>query len=234
MGQETGTASSLRCLLVLVLVTAGSAALVAGLVPDLLAFGTAVRSGALAGDPFDEVLVDVCEVALTGCTVWLWLATAVVASDAARGRTSGHRGVPDAVRRAVLTACGVALVGALGAPAHAGDEVGSSPLEGLPLPDRATTTTHVSQVFARAASHQYRAGTPSRLQRAVVVVQPGDTLWAIARADLLPHADDGAVARRVREIHQTNRAVIGTDPDLIRPDQRLRMPRPTMIREENR
>ena len=45
------------------------------------------RSGALAGDPFDEVLVDVCEVALTGCIVWLWLATAVVASGAARGRT---------------------------------------------------------------------------------------------------------------------------------------------------
>ena len=180
------------------------------------------------------MLVDVCEVALTGCTVWLWLATAVVAGDAARGRASGHRGVPDAVRRVVLTACGVALVGALGAPAHAGDEVGSSPVEGLPLPDRATTTTHVSQVFARAASRQDRAATPSWRQSAVVVVQPGDTLWAIARADLPAHADDGTVALRVREIHQTNRAVIGTDPDLIRPDQRLRMPRPTMIREENR
>ena len=67
-----------------------------------------------------------------------------------------------------------------------------------------------------------------------MVVRPGDTLWAIARADLPADADDGAVARRVREIHQTNRAVIGTDPDLIRPDQRLRMPRPTTIREEHR
>ncbi len=234
MSQRPRTASSLRCLLVLVTVTGGSTALVGLLVPDLLALGTAARSGALAGIPYDEVLVGVCEVAVTGCAVWLWLATAAVASDAARGRTSGHRGVPDAVRRVVLTACGVALVGALGAPAHAGDEVGSSPVEGLPLPDRATTTTHVSQVFARAASHQDTAGTPSWRQPAVVVVQPGDTLWAIARADLPPHATDGAVALRVRSIHQTNRAVIGTDPDLIRPDQRLRMPGPTTIRKEHR
>jgi nucleoid-associated protein YgaU len=89
-------------------------------------------------------------------------------------------------------------------------------------------------VYARAASRHDQAGGPSRPQPAIVVVRPGDTLWTIARADLLANADDGAVAVRVREVHQVNRAVIGADPDLILPGQRLRMPRPTTIREEHR
>ena len=235
MEHFSGRASFVRCLLVLLTVTAGVAALVTGLLPDVLALLSAIRSGAVAGEPFDEVLVRGCEVAVAGCAVWLWLATVVVTRDAARGRMPGHCGVPRAWRRLVLTACGVALVGALGAPAHADDGARSSPVEGLPLPDRATTTTYVSQVFAaQTASHQNRPATPSRQRPAVVVVRPGDTLWAIARAELPADADGGAVAARVREIHQANRAVIGTDPDLIRPDQRLRMPRPQTIREEHR
>jgi hypothetical protein len=234
MGQFSGRASIARCLLVLLAATAGVTVLMARLLPDVLALGAAIRSGAVAGSPFDEVLVQGCEVALAGCAGWLWLTIVVVTRDAARGRVARQRGVPGAVRRVVLAACGVALVGALGSPAHAGDGTGSSRLEGLPLPDRATTTTYVSQVFARASSRQDRPGTASRRRPAVVVVQPGDTLWAIARAELPADADDDAVAARVREIHRANRAVIGANPDLIRPDQRLRMPRPTTIREEHR
>jgi LysM domain len=233
MGQGTETRSVPRCLLVLVTVTAGAGALIALLAPDLLELATAVRRGDLSGTPFDEVLVAVCEVAVTGCAAWLWLATAVVTTDAARGRRSRHRVVPGTVRRVVLAACGVTLVGGLGAPAHASDGAGTSPLDGLPLPDRATTTTYVSEVFAQAAP-RHRADGRSAPQPAIVVVRPGDTLWAIARADLPAQAPDGAVAQRVREIHQANRAVIGTDPSLIRPDQRLRMPRPKTIREEHR
>jgi len=234
MGQGSGRRSVPRCLLVLVAVTAGAGALIALLAPDLLELATAVRGGDLGGTPFDEVLVAVCEVAVTGCAAWLWLATAVVTTDTARGRRSRHRVVPGTVRRVVLAACGVTLVGGLGAPAHANDGAGASPLEGLPLPDRATTTTYVSKVFAQAAPRHDRAGSRSGPQRTIVVVRPGDTLWAIARADLPADAHDRAVAVRVREIHQANRAVIGTDPGLIRPGQRLRMPRPTTIREEHR
>jgi hypothetical protein len=79
-------------------------------------------------------------------------------------------------------------------------------LTGLPLPDR-------------------QRGTPSeRPAEHRVEVRPGDTLWAIAVRSLPAGADPGAVARRCRHIHQTNRAVIGDDPDLIRPGQRLRVP----------
>lgn len=228
--EQPGTA---RCLLVLLAVTSGAVALVARLLPDLVALGRAIRSGGVAAAPFDGVLVQVCELAIAGCGAWLWLATAVVAADAARGRHARRRGVPVAIRRMVLAACGVALVSGLGAPAHADDSGARSPLQGLPLPDRATTTTHVSQVFARAAAH-HRAVTTSQQHLAVVGVEPGDTLWSIARVDLPANAPDAAVARRVREIHQANRSVIGTDPDLIRPGQRLRMPLPTWIREEHR
>ena len=233
MGQELGRASFSRCLLVLAAVTAAAVLLVASLLPDAVALGGAIRSGAVARDPFDAVLVEFCEVAVAGCAAWLWLATAVTAAYAVRGRRAGHRGVPGAVRTLVLAACGVALVGGLGAPAHAGHGGRTSPVEGLPLPDRATTTTHVSRVFARAAAQQDRA-RPVRREPSVVVVRPGDTLWAIARADLPPEADDTTVAARARQIHLANRAVIGADPDLIRPDQRLLMPPPTAIREEHR
>jgi hypothetical protein len=232
MGQDTGTASLPRCLLVLLTATTGAILVVVPLLPDVVALGRAVRYGAIAAAAFDDVLVQVCEVVVAACAAWLWLATAVTAADAVRGQRAGHRGVPGAVRSLVLAACGVALVAGLGAPAHAGDGGRTSPVAGLPLPDRATTT-HVSRVFARAAASQDRV-RPGRRERAVVVVRPGDTLWAIARAGLPPHADAGAVARRVREIHRTNRSVIGADPDLIRPDQRLLMPPPTTIREEHR
>jgi len=233
VGHTVAKAGFARCCGVFLAVTAGTALLIALLLPDVVALLGAIRDRAVARDPFDAVLVEICEVAVAGCAAWLWLATAVTAADAVRGRRAGHRGVPGAVRTLVLAACGVALVGGLGAPAHAGHGGRTSPVEGLPLPDRATTTTHVSRVFARAAAQQDRA-RPVRREPSVVVVRPGDTLWAIARADLPPEADDTTVAARARQIHLANRAVIGADPDLIRPDQRLLMPPPTAIREEHR
>jgi nucleoid-associated protein YgaU len=55
-------------------------------------------------------------------------------------------------------------------------------------------------------------------------VRPGDTLWRLA-AGLLPEdADTGAVASLCARLYELNRAVIGDDPDLIRPGQRLRVP----------
>ena len=56
------------------------------------------------------------------------------------------------------------------------------------------------------------AGGPQR-----VTVRPGDTLWDLA-ADHLGSGD------RWPAIYALNRAVIGADPDLIQPAQRLRLP----------
>jgi hypothetical protein len=231
VSQTAAKATFARCVWVLLTVTAGTAVLVALLLPDGLTLGASIRTGAVVREPFDAVLVHACEVAVCGCAAWLWLATLVVTADAARGRERSTRGVPPAWRRLLLAACGVGLAAGLGAPAHARDGSGASRVEGLPFPDRATTTTHVSQVFARAASRQVGARS-SPPEPAIVVVQPGDTLWDLARAALPTEADDATVAARVLQIHRANRGVIGANPDLIRPHQRLRMP-PT-IREETR
>ena len=225
-----------RCVLVLLTVTAGCATLLASLLPDLHTLGTAVRSGALADRPFDRLLIDVCRLAVAGCALWLWASATVVAADAARGRLTEQVGIPDGVRQVVLAACGLALVAGPTA-AHADDSQRAGAARqalvvGLPLPDRATATMQISRMFARATSRH----APSRLirEQSVVVVRSGDTLWQLARTGLPAQVPDRVVAERVRRIHHANRAVIGSDPDLIQPGQRLLMPQPSPDREEPR
>lgn len=59
-----------------------------------------------------------------------------------------------------------------------------------------------------------------------VVVRPGDSLWRIAAAELGPAATPGRLARAWPQWYAANRAVIGADPDVIRPGQHLRPPTP--------
>ena len=56
-----------------------------------------------------------------------------------------------------------------------------------------------------------------------VLVAPGDSLWSISE-QALPGATTGEVADHVSRLHAANRAVVGTDPDLIHPGQRLALP----------
>jgi resuscitation-promoting factor RpfA len=63
---------------------------------------------------------------------------------------------------------------------------------------------------------------PSR-DRAVVVV-PGDTLWDIAARELGGEPSNREIAERWPRWYASNRAVIGADPDLILPGQRLSLP----------
>ena len=59
----------------------------------------------------------------------------------------------------------------------------------------------------------------------VVVVRRGDTLWEIAARHLGADATPAEVARAWPEWHRANRTVIGADPDLLLPGQRLVPPR---------
>lgn len=54
-----------------------------------------------------------------------------------------------------------------------------------------------------------------------VVVAPGDSLWSIARSRAAADATAAEIDRSWRRIWRANRDVIGADPDLIRPGQRI-------------
>ena len=152
-----------------------------------------------------ESLVRLCLVALLASVAWGWLQGLAAVVEAWRGSTGSGR--PGAVRRVVLTACGVAVVSvlavrpALAAPGHPD---GHDVLTGLPLPQRAVGPAHATG--------------------RVVAVRSGDTLWTLAAAELPPRANAADITDRWRLIYLRNRGVIGADPDLIRPGQLLRLP----------
>ena len=60
----------------------------------------------------------------------------------------------------------------------------------------------------------------------VVRVEPGDCLWDIA-ARGLPRPSDARIAATWPRWWRTNRRVVGADPDLLHPGQRLRPPAST-------
>jgi nucleoid-associated protein YgaU len=194
-------ASLHRCLAVAVVATATAVAALRWLVPVALA--------PAAG--FDGALVRICAVVAAVATAWLWLVTAAVLVEAVRGGGWRARGVPAPVRRLLLAACGVAVVAGLASPAGAttgrqdppqtAASVVAAVVAGLPLPDRPHGPAH-----------------PQR--RPVVTVHDGDTLWSIADEHL-------GAGDRWPEIYALNRSVVGADPDLIRPAQRLRLPAPS-------
>lgn len=229
MSRDLGRASLPRCTGVWLLATAALVGLAAWLLPAL-ADGTTT---AVRGGGFDTALVRLCELVLLGCGAWLWVVTAVVTLDAARGRTAARAGTPRWLRRALLGACGVALTGSLVTPAHAGPPQpaggrsgAGSLVAGLPLPDRATAAGHVGRLLAREMAREMAQKTARhRSEPEHVVVGPGDTLWSLAGDDLPPGATDAEISRHWQRIYRANREVIGPDPDLILPHQRLRLPR---------
>jgi nucleoid-associated protein YgaU len=215
--------STSRCLLVEAAATSALAGLWALAAP---AAGGVVP---VQGAAFDDVLVGGCAVAALVAGTWLWLVASVVVGEALSGRAAeagnGARGVPRAVRTAVLAACGIALVAPMGPASAAEPSHPSQALHGLPMPDRATSTSAwvAAAVRSAAAQPDVHDAAPVHATR-THVVRTGDTLWSLAAADLSPTAAAGDVTRRWHRLHQLNRAVIGDDPDLIHPGQRLRLP----------
>jgi nucleoid-associated protein YgaU len=158
----------------------------------------------------DEALVRLCLAALVIAAGWAWLQA--MAGVAAAWRGAAGPVLHPGPRRLALTLCGVALTGALAAPAHAGDGPRPDPLSGLPLPERAEGPAHSRQ--------------------ATVVVRSGDTLWTIAERRLPVPATDRQVTTGWHAIYRRNRGVIGPDPDLILPGQGLSLPRLTQPMKE--
>jgi nucleoid-associated protein YgaU len=71
------------------------------------------------------------------------------------------------------------------------------------------------------ASTPAPASTP---QGRFLVVQPGDSLWAIAKRLLGPNASPAEIARKVNRLWELNRERIGTGrPDLLLVGTKLRL-----------
>lgn len=186
---------SSRSGLLLVLFAAG---LVVVLVPQL---PRSVRD--LRGPSFPDALLGLGSLLAVGLAAWVLLIAGLV-SVGVSSRIVARLTPP--LLRGVLLA-GLAGTLAIG-PAQAAQVAGSDTrrsVSGLPLPDR--PDAHASA--ARASMSQ------------AVEVRPGDTLWAIAARSLPAGAADAQIAAATRAWHRANREVIGADPNLIFPTQRL-------------
>ena len=150
-----------------------------------------------------DPIVGLCLVALAAAAGWALLVTACVLLEVWRARRAGRRA---GLRRVVLLCCGIAI--AAPAPGALADDAG---IAGLPLPDRAVGPAHARPTDRPAAT--------------TVVVSPGDCLWTIAAADLPRDAGLAEITARWQAIYRVNRALIGADPSLVHPGQRLVLPR---------
>ncbi len=97
---------------------------------------------------------------------------------------------------------------------HATASVTSHELAGLPYPDRPQSDRRRFERLTGAGGHSGHS----------VIVQPGDNLWVIARRSLPAEASDAVIARSCADWFEVNRHVIGPNPDLIIPHQRLISP----------
>jgi LysM domain len=172
-----------------------------------------------ASSRYDDLLLALAAWVLLGCGAWavvIGIAAAVEATSAGRLPATAWVGCPRSLRRLLLTGLGVALVGA-GPLQSSATASAKAP---LPVPARPVGATHPDG----------QAGTHSEDTHAVplpgLVVRPGDSLWRIAEQRLHSSASADEVAALVHRLHHRNRGVIGPDPDLIRPGQRLAVPPP--------
>jgi hypothetical protein len=178
---------------------------------------------------YDDLLTALAAWLLVGCAAWSMLicvAALVETATAGRFRATAWVGCPPSLRRLLVTGIGVALVS--GVP-------GQSALDAVNVESPTVTSTR-----GPATSWQRSLPVPARPLGQVhaqapprVVVQPGDTLWQLATNRLRPSPAGGEVAELVERFHRRNRELIGPDPDLIRPGQRLvvpALPRPAQTR----
>jgi nucleoid-associated protein YgaU len=165
--------------------------------------------GWLAGATPDQALAGMAAILIWAGVTWMLAGLGSTAAGRLPGRVgavcacTAGRLMPGVLRRATELLLGVSIAATPELAASAAPAAhGGPPHIGL---DRVP-------VVASLPHHRSRT------------VQPGECLWSIT-ADLLgDDSSDRSVARDWPGLYAANRAVIGDDPDLIRPGQRLRIP----------
>jgi hypothetical protein len=133
---------------------------------------------------------------------------------------------PCLLRQAVVVAVGAATV----LPAAAAPALAAPPPPDLPRLDRVVSWLTPPAAVQRhpgrpaAAVPPRPTPDPDAGSAEVTVVASGDTLWAIAAAHLPSGHSAAEVARAWPRWYARNRAVIGPDPGLLRPGERLAPP----------
>lgn len=186
-------------------------------------------------------------------SAWLGTGAVVALGDLLLGRRPSP-GVPVALHAVVAAALGMGLgVGAiaspwaLAAPAAAASTattaVGTA-APGLPSPGRMSGSAAAAVPGGDGVDPGWRpqpppaapattaaadplvvtTPRPALVPRSDVVVQRGDTLWDIAARSLGRTATDAEIAAAWPKWHSANLDVVGDDPDLLLPGQRLRPP----------
>jgi nucleoid-associated protein YgaU len=152
----------------------------------------------LCGDDFPAAVLALLSLVTVAVAAWAVLVGSMAS-------TPGLHGLAVALTPRILR--GVLLAGVAGSltvPASHADDRG---VDGLRLPDRPTVVDSSTDKTDQS-----------------VVVRPGDSLWAIARSRLGAGPNAAATAHSCDRWYEANRDVIGIDPDLIHPGQRLTPP----------
>lgn len=219
--------------------TAATAALLLGLAtlvwwlgPDPHSLRPAIRH---PQSYVDRVGAD--QAALTAVCVLCWAVLAWLAiglAFAAAGALPGIAGricdatadrlLPAALRRTAAVAVGLSVATAGGGAAIAlwqpADHAGTTTSLAVDWPASSDIDPDwPAEAGPTTTVRHHRHATAHRADP--VIVKPGDCLWDIAAAHLGPGATDAAIARAWPRWYAANRAVIGPDPNLIHPGQRL-------------
>jgi hypothetical protein len=191
--------------------------------PWRAAVTTLTHATSVAAERPEEVVL--AAAGLLAWTVWAWgaLGLLLTAASAAPGlggaiaRGLSRLVLPASLRTASGLALGVGLV--VTAPAAAAAPGGAPPAVAVAVADWPTGNPRP----AAPGPPDWPTAAPA----AAHVVAPGDSLWRIAEAALAGTGSpptDAAVLRAVDRWWSVNAAVIGPDPDLIRPGQALLPP----------
>lgn len=218
---------------------AGGSLLLAGACPA--SSWSQLRAPGAAGTATGPV---VAALSLGGWALVLWLAVTVALTASSRlpglvglvSAVAARHVAPTAVRRGVELALGLGLAaGAAGAaPAAAAAPaagtavsavvVADAPARGLGGPRSSTTPATCAAAPAPAA----RLDWPARGAGGAVVVQAGDTLWALAERGLrdagVTTPSDSQVAHAWPRWWAANREAVGADPHRIVPGTALSPP----------